>query len=103
MQGNNAAMLGDGMEDWKKKYLVASNKLQETRHEMQDIRAQVHRQKKVLLKELGSEEQLEKALGAADDPHDLQWKGRASQVSQLQRQVRDLKDQLRRHGNGAAG
>merc|ERR1719329_665872 len=32
---NNAADLGDGMEDWKQKYLYTSNKLQDARHEMQ--------------------------------------------------------------------
>mmetsp|Transcript_26403 Transcript_26403/g.59650 ORF Transcript_26403/g.59650 Transcript_26403/m.59650 type:complete len:557 (-) Transcript_26403:50-1720(-) len=98
---NNDAFLGDGMEDWKKKYLTASNKLQEMRHEMQDARAQLHRHRKVLLKEIGSEEATEKALAMADDPHESQWKGRASQIAQLQRQVRELKDQMRRAGGVA--
>jgi len=95
MQSNNNAMLGDGLEDWKKKYLISSNKLQEVRHEMQDLRTQLHRQKKVLLKEIGSEEALEKAIAVADDPAAVQWKGRAAQISQLQRQIRELREQFK--------
>jgi len=91
------AMLGDG-EDWKKKYLQASNKLQEARQESQELRAQMHRQKKVLLKELGPDEPLERALAAADDPSAAAWKGRAAQISQLQRQVREMKEQLKKVG-----
>jgi hypothetical protein len=91
-----AAALGDGLEDWKSKYLTASNKLQEVRHEAQDLRAQLHRHRKVLLKELGSEDALVTALQVVDDPDAAQWRGRAAQISQLQRQVKELKDQLRR-------
>jgi len=39
---------------------------------------------------------LERALATADDPAIAGWKGRASQLSQLQRQVRELKDQLKK-------
>jgi hypothetical protein len=90
------AILGDG-EDFKKKYLQASNKLQESRHETHELRTEMHRQKKVLIKELGSEDSLEKALAAADDPGAAGWKGRAAQISQLQRQLRDFKEQLKEH------
>lgn len=90
------AMVGDGFEDWKKKYLQSSNKLQEVRQEVQELRVQSQRQKKVLLKELGSDEALDKALSTADDPEAKGWKGRAAQISQLQRQVRDMKEQLKR-------
>jgi len=90
--------VGEGMEDWKKKYLHTSNKLQEVRLEVQDLRAQLQRHKKALLKEVGSEDCVERALLVADDPSDAQWKGRATQIAQLQRQVRDMKEQIRRHG-----
>eukprot|EP00930_Biecheleria_cincta_P072452 TRINITY_DN5984_c0_g4_i1.p1 TRINITY_DN5984_c0_g4~~TRINITY_DN5984_c0_g4_i1.p1 ORF type:complete len:531 (-),score=136.74 TRINITY_DN5984_c0_g4_i1:214-1806(-) len=97
---NAAALMGDGgnVEDWKKKYLAASNQLQQARHEGQEMRVQVQKQKKVLIKELGSEENIEKALSVADDPNAIQWKGRASQIAQLQRQLKDLKTS----GGGAA-
>lgn len=98
---NSAAMLGDGLEDWKKKYLSASNKLQETRHEVQDLRAQLQRQRKVLLKELGAEDVVEKALAVADDPNSTQWRGRQAQVTQLQRQLRELREQAKRGGLAA--
>lgn len=94
----SAAMLGDGLEDWKKKYLSASNKLQETRHEVQDLRAQLQRQKKVLLKELGTEDIIEKALAVADDPNSSHWRGRQAQITQLQRQLRDAREQAKRGG-----
>lgn len=97
---NTEAAIGEGAEDWKKKYLTASNQLQQVRHEVSDLRAQLQRQKKVLLKELGTEEALEKAIAVADDPLSVQWKGRAAQISQLQRQVRDLREQLKRPGGG---
>lgn len=97
---NMEAMLGDGVEDWKKKYLYTSNKLQEVRHEVQDVRAQLQRHKKVLLKELGSDEMAERALAVADDPTDVQWRGRATQITQLQRQVKELKEQLRKGAPG---
>merc|ERR1712224_532197 len=45
---------------------------------------------KVLLKELGSEDALARALTCMDDPNEAQWKGRAAQISQLQRQVKEL-------------
>jgi len=93
---NMEAMLGDGMEDWKQKYLYTSNKLQEVRHELQDVRAQLQRHKKVVLKELGSEEMVDRALAVADDPTDVQWRGRATQITQLQRQVKELKDHVRK-------
>lgn len=92
------AMLGDGTEDWKKKFLQASNKLQEARQESHELRTEMQRQKKVLAKELGPEEPLERALAAADDPGAAGWKGRAAQITQLQRQVRELKEQLKRTG-----
>jgi hypothetical protein len=92
---NTCAMLGDGMEDWKQKYLHASNKLQEARHEVQDVRAQLQKHKKVLQKELGTDE-LEHALSVVDDPDDTQWKGRAKQISLLQRQVRELQEKLKK-------
>lgn len=92
----SAALLGDNAEDWKKKYLASSNKLQEVRQEIQELRATAAKQKKVLLKELGSEETVDKALAVADDPNAGGWKGRAAQVSQLQRQVKELKEQLRK-------
>jgi hypothetical protein len=96
MQNNAMALGGDGFEDWKKKYLAASNKLQEVRLEVQELRVQAQRQRKVLLKELGTEDAIEKALAVADDPNAGQWRGRAVQVKDLQRQVRELKDQLNR-------
>lgn len=89
------AMLGDG-EDFKKKFLQASNKLQEARHEAQELKALVQRQRKVLAKELGPDEPLERILAAAEDPNTAGWKGRAAQVAQLQRQVKELKEQARR-------
>mmetsp|Transcript_2994 Transcript_2994/g.7654 ORF Transcript_2994/g.7654 Transcript_2994/m.7654 type:complete len:531 (+) Transcript_2994:40-1632(+) len=103
-----AQQLGDnGLEDWKQKYLLASNKLQDTRQELQDIRVQLQRYKKVVLKELGSDEVVEKALVVADDPADTQWRGRAAQISQLKRHVQELKDHLRRGnidiGEGSIG
>eukprot|EP00930_Biecheleria_cincta_P029673 TRINITY_DN20618_c0_g1_i1.p1 TRINITY_DN20618_c0_g1~~TRINITY_DN20618_c0_g1_i1.p1 ORF type:complete len:530 (-),score=157.20 TRINITY_DN20618_c0_g1_i1:399-1988(-) len=90
---NAAALMGDGgnVEDWKKKYLAAANQLQQARHEGQEMRSQAQKQKKVLIKELGSEENLDKALSAMDDPNAIQWKGRAAQIAQLQRQVKELK------------
>eukprot|EP00929_Paragymnodinium_shiwhaense_P006140 TRINITY_DN108_c0_g2_i3.p1 TRINITY_DN108_c0_g2~~TRINITY_DN108_c0_g2_i3.p1 ORF type:complete len:536 (+),score=213.17 TRINITY_DN108_c0_g2_i3:93-1700(+) len=97
-----AAMLGDGLEDWKQKYLTASNKLQDMRHEAQELRAQLQKHKKALQKELGSEEALNSALAVVDDPNASQWRGRAAQISQLQRQVRELKDQLKKGGGVAA-
>merc|ERR1740121_153958 len=90
--------MGGDMEEWKKKYLTASNELQEVRHKAQELRATIQRQRKVLLKELGSDEVVEKALSVADDPNSVQFKGRAAQISQLQRQVRELKEQARRPG-----
>eukprot|EP00747_Dinoflagellata_sp_TGD_P181317 gnl/TRDRNA2_/TRDRNA2_35114_c0_seq1.p1 gnl/TRDRNA2_/TRDRNA2_35114_c0~~gnl/TRDRNA2_/TRDRNA2_35114_c0_seq1.p1 ORF type:complete len:515 (+),score=142.50 gnl/TRDRNA2_/TRDRNA2_35114_c0_seq1:215-1546(+) len=91
-------MYGDGMEDWKKKYLQSSNQLQQARHDAQELRSQVHKQKKVLMKELGSEEAVEKALALAEDPTAAGLKGRAAQITQLQRQVRDLREQLKKAG-----
>jgi len=90
----NAALLygeGGNVEDWKKKYLTASNQLQQVRHEAQEMRALLQKQKKVLLKELGGEDGIQQALAVADDPAALQWKGRAAQIAQLQRQVKELK------------
>jgi len=82
-------IIRDGGEEYKQKYLQSSNKLQETRHEMQELRALLHKQKKVLLKELGSQEDLDKALACADDPFSLQWQGRAAVIAQLQRQLKE--------------
>lgn len=93
-----ALNMGGDMEEWKKKYLTASNELQEVRHKAQELRATIQRQRKVLLKELGSDEVVEKALSVADDPNAVQFKGRAAQISQLQRQVRELKEQAKRPG-----
>lgn len=89
------AMLGDGTEDWKKKYLQASNQLQQARQEAHELRTETQRQKKVLIKELGPDESLERAMAAADDPAGAGWKGRAAQMAQLQKQVRELKEQLK--------
>eukprot|EP00933_Yihiella_yeosuensis_P051603 TRINITY_DN4957_c0_g1_i2.p1 TRINITY_DN4957_c0_g1~~TRINITY_DN4957_c0_g1_i2.p1 ORF type:complete len:594 (-),score=148.79 TRINITY_DN4957_c0_g1_i2:177-1904(-) len=96
VMANQAALMGDGgnMEDWKKKYLTASNKLQETRQEVQEMRQQLQKYKKVMLKELGGEDAMQQAISVADDPNASQWKGRAAQISQLQRQVRELKDKV---------
>lgn len=52
---------------------------------------QLQRQKKVLLKELGGEEGIREAMAVADDPNALGWKGRAAQIAQLQRQLKDFK------------
>mmetsp|Transcript_31406 Transcript_31406/g.73307 ORF Transcript_31406/g.73307 Transcript_31406/m.73307 type:complete len:484 (+) Transcript_31406:44-1495(+) len=99
-----AQQLGDnGLEDWKQKYLLASNKLQEARHEMQEIRVQLQRHKKVVLKELGTDEAVEKALAVVDDPADTQWRGRAAQIAQLKRQVQELREQLKRGSTDADG
>lgn len=90
----NAALLygeAGNVEDWKKKYLTTSNQLQQVRHETQEMRALLQKQKKVLLKELGAEEAIQQALAVADDPMAVQWKGRAAQIAQLQRQVKELK------------
>jgi crotonobetainyl-CoA:carnitine CoA-transferase CaiB-like acyl-CoA transferase len=67
----------------KQKYLYTSNKLQEARHELQDVRVQLQRHRKAILKELGSDEALERALSSVDDPNAAQWKGRATQVTYL--------------------
>lgn len=92
---NNNAVLGDGMvEDWKKKFLAASNSLQQVRHESQELRVQLQKQRKVLLKELGADDAVEKALAVADDPNSALWRGRAAQISQLQRQLRELKESI---------
>jgi len=99
---NADAMFSDGAEDWKNKYLVASNKLQDARQELQDLRVQLQRQKRALLKELGSDEVLESALAVADDPASGQWRGRAVQVSQLQRQLKELKEQAKQSGTSIA-
>jgi chromosome segregation ATPase len=92
------AMLGDGSEDWKKKYLQASNKLQEARQEAHELKTEMHRHKKVLIKELGPDEPLEKVLATADDPGAAGWKGRAAQIAQLQRHLREMKEQVKRVG-----
>ena len=55
------------------------------------MRVTLQRQKKVLLKELGGEEGLREAMAVADDPNALGWKGRAAQIAQLQRQLKDFK------------
>jgi len=90
---NAAALMGDNnVEDWKKKYLTASNQLQQVRHEVQELRNSAQKHKKVLLKELGSEESIDKALAVADDPNSKEWKGRAAQIAQLQRQLKELKE-----------
>ena len=44
--------------------------------------------RQVLVKELGSEAEVEKALSVADDPFATAWRGRAAEVSSLKRQVR---------------
>lgn len=59
------------------------------------MKGTVQKQKKVLLKELGSEAELEKAFSVADDPASTAWRGRAAQLQALQRQVKDLREQLR--------
>mmetsp|Transcript_46878 Transcript_46878/g.106306 ORF Transcript_46878/g.106306 Transcript_46878/m.106306 type:complete len:502 (-) Transcript_46878:117-1622(-) len=84
-----------GMEDFRKKYLTASNKLQELRHEFQSLKVLAHRQKKVLLKELGTEEHIEKALAVVDDPVASSWKGRAVEIKQLKAQVSSLQQQCK--------
>jgi len=78
-------------EDFKQKFLQSSNKLQEARQETQELRATIQKQKKVLLKELGSQEELDKAFACADDPTCQLWTGRASLITQLQRQLREAK------------
>jgi len=96
------AALGDGFEDWKQKYLTTSNTLQQVRHEAQELRAQAHKQKKVLLKELGSEDALAAAMSVVDDPATTSWRGRAAEIKQLQRQVKDLREQPKRGGGEEA-
>eukprot|EP00439_Symbiodinium_sp_Y106_P039436 s272_g4.t2 len=62
MAMQNAALLygeGGNVEDWKKKYLATSNQLQQVRHELQELRTQTQKQKKVLLKELGTDESIQ--------------------------------------------
>lgn len=78
-------------DDFKQKFLQSSNKLQEVRHEMQELKASLQKQKKVLLKELGTQEELDKALACADDPFSVQWQGKAAIISQLQRQLKEAK------------
>jgi len=87
-----------GMEDFKQKYLEVSGRLHEMRQEMMSLKTKVQKQKKVLVKELGSEGDVEKAIAAADDPHQTGWRGRAAQVSALSRQVKDLREQLNARG-----
>jgi len=102
MAMQNAALLygeGGNVEDWKKKYLTASNQLQQVRHELQELRTQVQKQKKVLLKELGSDESLQQAMSVADDPQAVQWKGRAAQIAQLQRQLKEFKAGVSANGS----
>ncbi|CAE7535410.1 CCDC13 [Symbiodinium sp. CCMP2592] len=94
MAMQNAALLygeGGNVEDWKKKYLATSNQLQQVRHELQELRTQTQKQKKVLMKELGTDESIQQAMAVADDPLAVQWKGRAAQIAQLQRQLKDFK------------
>jgi len=90
--------MNDGVDDFKSKYLVATNRLQDVRSEVQELKLHFERQKKALIMELGSEDAVEKALSVVDDPHVVQWRGRATQISQLQRQVKQLRDQLGRTG-----
>merc|ERR1711881_286235 len=78
--------------------LQASNKLQEARQEAHELKTEMHRHKKVLIKELGPDEPLEKVLATADDPGAAGWKGRAAQIAQLQRQLREMKEQVKRVG-----
>merc|ERR1719454_2072682 len=85
-----------GMEDYKQKYLEVSGRLHEMRQEMMGLKTKVQRQKKVLVKELGSEGDVEKAIATADDPHATGWRGRAAQVSALSRQVKELREQMAR-------
>jgi chromosome segregation ATPase len=87
-----------GMEDYKQKYLEVSGRLHEMRQEMMTLKTKIQRQKKVLVKELGSEGDVEKAIATADDPHSTDWRGRAAQVSALSRQVKDLRQQLATRG-----
>lgn len=63
---------------------------------------QLQRARKVLLKELGAEDAIEKALSVVDDPHSSQWKGRAAQISQLQRQIKELKEQAKKTPDATA-
>lgn len=88
--------LNDGVDDSKSRYLVATKRLQDIKTEVQELKLHLQRQKKALIMELGSEEAVEKALTVVDDPHVVQWRGRATQLSQLQRQMRQLSDQLGR-------
>jgi len=95
---NHADMmqLNDGVDDLKSKYLVATKRLHDIKTELQELKLHLQRQKKALIMELGSEEATEKALTVVDDPHAVQWRGRATQLSQLQRQVRQFREQLSR-------
>lgn len=83
------------LQEYKTKFLQASNQLQEVRSQMSELNANLQKQKKVLLKELGSDEAFQKAMKAANDPNSSDWRGREAKVAQLQRQVKDLKEQLR--------
>lgn len=91
------------LNEYKTKFLQASNKLQEVRGEMQELTATIQKQKKVLLKELGSDEAYQKAMKAANDPDATDWRGREAKISQLQRQVKDLRDQLRNASQDEGG
>lgn len=78
-------------DGYKQKYLASSNKIQEIRHEVQELKSTIQKQRKILLKELGSQDEVEKAFACADDPFSLQWQGRAAQISKLERHIKEMK------------
>ena len=44
------------------------------------------------MKEIGSEAEVDKALQEADDPQSVLWRGRATHINNLTRQLKDAKE-----------
>ena len=75
--------------DYRQKYLAITNQQQVLRQELQTAKTQSTRLRKCLLKEIGSEEAVEFAVQHCEDS-DQSWRGRAQQIAQLQKQLREL-------------
>ena len=75
--------------DYRQKYLAITNQQQILRQELLTAKTQSARLRKCLLKEIGSEEAVEFAILHCEDG-DQEWRGRAQQIAQLQKQLREL-------------
>eukprot|EP00743_Colponemidia_sp_Colp-15_P006927 GILK01007476.1.p1 GENE.GILK01007476.1~~GILK01007476.1.p1 ORF type:complete len:680 (+),score=214.14 GILK01007476.1:53-2041(+) len=73
----------DQAEDWRNKYLQASNKLQELRVQSQQWKNEVSKLQRALVKEIGEDVPLDKAT---DDG----YRGRAQQIELLKGKVKEL-------------